>query len=241
MSWVNFDPCIDSCHQLKQTSRKHLRSQNHLMFWLHKKFCLSLIKANIPENSSICAWPSNTTGEMESRRSLPMPAKPQSCLHVCLAEPSLCFSCQQLLSTECENQIRLKPRTWTYTSFPPDSLRQRTHNSWKLNYCEYLGITCSKVQSLAIGSVSSSRFSVQLIGAAAIPAVRQGTHSAKRPDSLHEHREYLEHAGEYWPQNAVKGNDRNSCHSFFDRSIAWYFDWYWLIFYFCEPLASQFV
>ena len=43
--------------------------------------------------------------------------------------------------------------------------------------------------------MSSSRFSVQLIGAAAIPAVRQGTHSAKRPDSLHEHREYLEHAG----------------------------------------------
>ena len=126
MSWVNFDPCIDSCHQLKQTSRKHLRSQNHLMFWLHKKFCLSLIKANIPENSSICAWPSNTTGEMESRRSLPMPAKPQSCLHVCLAEPSLCFSCQQLLSTECENQIRLKPRTWTYTSFPPDSLTKAT-------------------------------------------------------------------------------------------------------------------
>ena len=126
MSWVNFDPCIDSCHQLKQTSRKHLRSQNHLMFWLHKKFCLSLIKANIPENSSICAWPSNTTGEMESRRSLPMPAKPQSCLHVCLAEPSLCFSCQQLLSIECENQIRLKPRTWTYTSFPPDSLTKAT-------------------------------------------------------------------------------------------------------------------
>ena len=63
---------------------------------------------------------------MESRRSLPMPAKPQSCLHVCLAEPSLCFSCQQLLSNECENQIRLKPRAWTYTSFPPDSLTKAT-------------------------------------------------------------------------------------------------------------------
>lgn len=129
----------------------------------------------------------------------------------------------------------------TPPSLPTPSLRQRTHNSWKQNYCEYFVKSCSKVQSLAIGAVSSSRFSVQLIGAAAIPAVRQGTHSAKRPDSLHEHREYLEHAGEYWPQNAVKGNDRNSCHSFFDRSIAWYFDWYWLIFYVYEPLASQFV
>ncbi len=131
-----------------------------------------------------------------------MPAKPQSC-HVCLVEPSLCFPCQQLLSNECKNQVRLQccgkqakdlDHLHLFPSRLPHSLRQRTHNSWKLNY---IVNSCSKVQSLAIGSVRSSRFSVQLIGAAAIPAVRQGTHSAERPEPLHEHRhrEYLGHAG----------------------------------------------